>query len=60
MTIGQWDDYKIIVKDANIQVYINGSRVINHTDNSSPLLSGRIGLYNEDAKVYYDDVKVTE
>jgi len=60
MTIGSWDNYKVVVKGTNIQVYINGSLVINYTDNSSPLLNGRIGLYNEDAKVYYDDVVVTE
>lgn len=59
MVIGNWDNYKIIVNNNNIKVYINGSQVINYTDNSSPYLTGKIGLYNEDAKVYYDDVVVT-
>ncbi len=60
MNIGSWDDYKIVVSGNNIKVYINDSKVIEATDGDSPLMTGKIGLYNEDAKVYYDDVVVTE
>lgn len=59
LVIGQYNDYQVTLKGNNIKISINGTQVVNYTDTSNPLLSGKIGLYNEDAKVYYDNVVVT-
>lgn len=59
LTLNQWNDFKIVLKGANIKVYVNNSLVADYTDTSSPFLSGKIGLYNEDAHVHYDNVVVT-
>lgn len=65
LALGTWNTYKVILKGANIKILINGTQVINYTDpgpagGKGPLwLSGKIGLYNEDAHVHYDDVVVT-
>ncbi len=60
LQLNKWNNYKIVLQGANIKVYIDGTLVANYTDTNNPFLTGGIGLYNEDAKVYYDDVKVTE
>ncbi len=59
LTLGQWNNYKVVLKGANIKVYINDVLVADYTDNSNPYLAGKIGLYNEDAHTHHDDVKVT-
>ncbi len=59
LQLGQWVNFRIVLKGANIKVYVNGSLVADYTDTNAPFLTGGIGLYNEDAKVYYDDVSVT-
>lgn len=60
LTIGQWNNYKVTLKGNNIKITIDGTQVVNFTDTTaSSFLNGKIGLYNEDAKVYYDDVVVT-
>lgn len=59
LTLGQWNNYKIILKGANIKVYINNILVADYIDASNPYLTGKIGLYNEDAHTHHDDVKVT-
>jgi hypothetical protein len=59
LQLGQWNNFRITLKGANVKVFINGSLVTDYTDTNNPFLTGGIGLYNEDAKVYYDDVVVT-
>lgn len=59
LVLNQWNTYKIAVHGANIKVYINGALYFDYTD-ASPWLSGKVGLYNEDAHVHYDDVSVVQ
>jgi len=59
LTLNTWDSYSIAVKGNNIKVSVNGTQVANYTDTNSPYLTGKVGLYNEDAHVHYDDVTVT-
>ena len=42
-----------------ITVFVNGAQVVSFTDTERPYTSGKIGLYNEDAHVHFDDVKVS-
>jgi len=58
MVLGQWNNYKVVLKGANIKVYINDVLAADYTDTSSPYLTGKIGLYNEDAHTHHDDVTV--
>jgi len=58
LTLNTWDSYSIAVKGNNIKVSVNGTQVANYTDTNSPYLTGRIGLYDEDTHVHYDDVTV--
>jgi len=59
LTLNHQDAYKVTLKGNNIKVAINGTQVANYTDTNSPFLTGKIGLYDEDAKVLFDDVLVT-
>ena len=59
LTLNTWNTYKIVVKANNIKVSINGTQVVDYTDNSTPYLTGRVGLYNEDAETLSDNVAVT-
>ena len=42
--LGQW--YKVVVwmNGANIRVLWNGQEVVNWTDNSNPIMSGKVGF----------------
>ena len=60
LSLNAWNTYKIAVKGANIKISINGTQVVDYTDTAADtILDGKIGLYNEDAHVHYDDVVVT-
>lgn len=59
LTLNTLGTYKITLKGGNIKISVNGTQVIDYTDSSGPLLTGKIGLYNEDAHVHYDNVTVT-
>jgi len=59
LPLDKFNTYQIILKGNNIKISIDGSQVVNYTDSSSPFLSGKIGLYNEDAETLSDDVSVT-
>jgi hypothetical protein len=37
-------------------VSVNGAKVASFTDSERPYPSGMVGLYNEDALVYFDDI----
>jgi hypothetical protein len=56
---GRWYDYRIDVRGATIQVYVDGELQITYTD-PDPILSGRVGLYTEDAHVLFQDPLVNE
>jgi hypothetical protein len=49
---GRWYDYRIDVRGSTIKVYVNGKLQITYTD-PAPILSGRVGLYTEDAHVLF-------
>jgi len=44
---------------ATMTVSVNGAKVTSFTDSERPYPSGKIGLYNEDALVYFDDISST-
>ena len=56
---GRWYDYRVDVRGATIRVYVDGEPQITYTD-PDPILSGRVGLYTEDAHVLYQDPLVNE
>jgi hypothetical protein len=56
---GRWHDYRIELRGANIKVYVDDELQIDYTD-PDPILSGRVGLYTEDAKVLYRRPEVSE
>jgi hypothetical protein len=57
--VGEWYRVSIVQTGQTIQVSVNGIPVTTFTDTERPLTSGRVGLYSEDAEVYFDDVSVT-
>jgi|SRR3989344_3245044 len=55
-------DYAVTVEQVSVdtvRVFVNGQLVTEFTDTERPYASGKIGLYNEDAHVHFDDVSVT-
>jgi hypothetical protein len=57
--IGSW--YRITVSQAGqtIRVFVNDLLIVSVDDRERPYTSGRIGLYSEDAEVYFDNVSLT-
>ncbi|MEK6852449.1 MAG: family 16 glycoside hydrolase [Nanoarchaeota archaeon] len=59
--IGTQYTIKITQDSSNrIIVFVNGAQIVSFVDTERPYTSGRIGLYDEDAHVHFDDVKVTQ
>jgi hypothetical protein len=56
---GRWYDHRIDVRGPTIRVYVDGEPQITYTD-PDPILSGRVGLYTEDAHVLFQDPAVHE
>lgn len=56
--IGTWYRVTIVQVGSTIQVSVNGRSIATFTDGERPYTSGRVGLYSEDAEVYFDDVAV--
>jgi hypothetical protein len=50
---------KVVQTGNVISAYADGTLLTTFTDDERPYLSGRIGLYNEDARVRFTDVSVT-
>lgn len=50
--LGRWYDYRIDVRGPTISVYVDGQLALSYTD-PDPILSGRVGLYTEDAHVHF-------
>lgn len=59
LELGKEYAIRTVVNGAQIQIYVDNEKVIDYTDNN-PLQNGGIGLYTEDAEVYFDDVRVRE
>ena len=59
LELGKWYNVTIIQDNINsIKIYINNEMWISTRDSERPYTRGRIGLYNEDAHVHFDDVKI--
>ncbi len=58
-SLNHWYHFKIIQNKNTMTVYADGKFITTFTDNERPYTQGKIGLYNEDAKVYFDNVKVS-
>jgi hypothetical protein len=56
--VGAWNTVEIRQVRSTITVWVNGAQVTSYTDALSPLHFGKVGLYAEDAHVYFDDVTV--
>ena len=57
--VGQWHRVSILQEGARIEVSVNDTPIATFTDEEDPYYTGEIGLYNEDAEVYFDDVAIT-
>jgi glucose/arabinose dehydrogenase len=62
LELGDWSNWQINVIGNEIRIAVNGTEVVDFTDTSmSPqLASGSIGLYDEDALVAFDNVRIRE
>jgi hypothetical protein len=58
--IGQWYNFKVVQSANKITVYINGLQIVTYTDTRTPYTAGKIGLYNEDSHVYFDNISLTQ
>ena len=62
LKLGDWYNWRIKAIGNNITVAVNGTEVVEFTDNtmSSQLASGPIGIYAEDATVAVDNFRIEE
>ena len=58
LVVGQYNRFQIQQRQNAFNVSIDGRPVISFLDLERPYLSGKIGLYNEDAFVYFDSIAV--
>jgi hypothetical protein len=57
--IGQWYRVKVVQTGGTIQVFVDDALITTFTDTESPYWNGRVGLYTEDSKTYFDNVVIT-
>ncbi len=57
--VGEWADVEIEQVGRTMTVWADGHLLTTFTDNERPYLAGQVGLYNEDSKTYFDDIKIT-
>jgi Domain of Unknown Function (DUF1080) len=57
--IGSWYRTRVAQSGRTIQVFVDDVLITTFTDSQRPYSSGRVGLYTEDAEVYFDNVSVT-
>ncbi len=57
--IGGWYRIRVAQSGQTIQVFVNDLLITTFTDQERPYSFGRIGLYSEDAEVYFDNVSTT-
>ena len=58
VTLGQYQLVEIKQKDSTITISVDGQQVAVFMDEETPYLKGKLGLYNEDAFVTFDDITV--
>ena len=56
--IAKWYRIGVTQSGQTIQVFVNDVLITTFTDRERPYSSGRVGLYSEDAEVYFDNVSV--
>ena len=56
--VGPWYTVRVRQVGNTMTVWANGTELVTFTDNERPYASGRLGLYNEDSHVHFDDVVV--
>ena len=56
--VGRWHNVRVRQVGATMTVWANGQKLTSFKDNQRPYTSGRVGVYNEDAKTFFDDVHV--
>ena len=56
--IGSWYRIRVAQAGDTIRVFVNDLLITTVTDQERPYTSGRIGLYTEDAEVYFDNVSL--
>ncbi|MGO9486750.1 MAG: family 16 glycoside hydrolase [Rhodomicrobium sp.] len=57
--VGSWHNISVGIAGRTISVSVNGALVTAYTDSQNPYLGGQIGLYCEDAQVYFKGISVT-
>jgi len=58
--VGTWTTVRVFQEGSTIRVYADGALLAEFTDEERPYLSGRIGLYTEDAHVLFRNVYAAE
>ena len=56
--VGTWASVQVTQVGPTMTVSVNGQVLTKLTDKERPYTSGSVGFYNEDAKTYFDDVRV--
>jgi Domain of Unknown Function (DUF1080) len=59
LVVGKSHALKIVVRGARIRVWVDGTRAVDFTD-PSPLPAGSVGLYEEDSRVSFEAVSLTQ
>ena len=56
--VGRWHNVRVRQVGATMTVWANGQKLTSFKDSQSPYKTGSVGVYNEDAKTFFDDVHV--
>ena len=56
--VGTWYTTRMVSNNGVISAYVNGNLITSFTDTDNPYSSGKVGLYNEDAYVRFDNVSI--
>lgn len=59
LKINKWDSIRVDQVGGKLTVFVNNVQVTTFTDKENVYTKGRMGMYNEDAYVRFDDVQVT-
>jgi hypothetical protein len=55
--VGKWHNVRVRQVGRRMTVWANGRKLTSFVDKQRPYRDGSIGVYNEDAKTFFDDVK---
>lgn len=56
-SLGRWHSVRVRQVGNTMSVWVDGAMVTTFTDNERPYFSGQLGLYSEDARVQFDNVR---